>query len=223
MTDVLRGTVFRGGTGRAGGSLKGRGVRGGAGRGGGSLRETGVLSQPGVRGKAALLAGIAAFSLFGTAAHARPVVLKDPPDTRGPLDIRRVELRGTREARFKVATEAGWTARRLQDRGYFLVHLDTFRTPHFDHFALVRSVGRTLEGSLWRDPRKKAPRLLRPLPARHPSRRTASVLVRLRSVPLRRSHFRWRVQSLWSGWPCDRTCFDRAPRRGGVLRPLGSP
>ena len=217
MTDLLRASGVRGVAGRAGEPLRASGVRGGAGRAGEPLRASGV------RGKAVLLAGVAAFSLLDSAAHGRPAVLKDPPDTRGPLDFRRVELRGTREARFKVWTGAGWRARRLQDRGYFLVHLDTFGTPHFDHFALARSVGRTLEGTLWRDSRKKDPRLLRHIPARHPSRRTASVLVPLRSVPLRRSHFRWSVQSLWSGWPCDRTCFDRAPRRGGELRPLGSP
>ncbi|MBA2273525.1 MAG: hypothetical protein H0W21_06445 [Actinobacteria bacterium] len=57
--------------------------------------------------KTALLAGVTAVALLGPAAHARPAVLTDPPDTRGPLDISRVELRGTKEARFKVATGAG--------------------------------------------------------------------------------------------------------------------
>ncbi len=173
--------------------------------------------------RAALLAGVAALSLLGPAAHGRPAELKDPPDTRGPLDIRRVELRGTKEARFKVATGTRWTSRRIQDRGYFLVHLDTFGTPRFDLFALVRSPGRGLEGSLWRSRRGHDPRRLRSIPARHSGPRTAAVLVPLRSVALRRSHFRWRVQTLWSGWPCDRTCFDRAPGRGGVRRPLGAP
>lgn len=188
------------------------GVRGVAGAAGGPLRTTVV----------ALLAAVASMSL-GPTAHARPDELTDPPDTRGRLDIRRVEVRGRKDARFEISTGAGWTARRLQDRGYVLVHLDTFGTPHFDHFALIRSAGRTLEGSLWRDPRKHDPRLIRLVRAGHPNRRTASVLVPLRAVPLRRSHFRWQVQSLWSGWPCDRTCFDRAPGRGGALRPLGSP
>lgn len=170
-----------------------------------------------------LLAGVTVLSLLGPAAHGRPAELTDPRDTRGPLDIRRVELRGTKEARFRVATEARWTARRLQDRGYLLVHLDTLGTPRFDHFALVRSPGRGVEGSLWRARRGHDPRLLRSIPARHTGARTAAVVVPLRSVALRRSHFRWRAQTLWSGWPCDRTCFDRAPGRGGVRRPLGAP
>lgn len=173
--------------------------------------------------KAALLAGVIALFLLGPAAHGRPAVLKDPRDARGPLDIRRVELRGTEEARFKIATETRWTSRRIQDRGYLLVHLDTFGRRRFDHFALVRSAGRGVEGSLWRSSRRHDPRRLRSIPARHSGARTAAVLVPLRTVTLRRSHFRWRVQSLWSGWPCERTCFDRAPGRGGVRRPLGAP
>lgn len=171
----------------------------------------------------ALLVGVKAVSLPPPAALGRPAELKDPPDARGPLDIRRIELRGTDDVRFKTTTETGWTARRVHDRGFFLVHLDTLGTPHFDHFALVRSVGRTLEGSLWRDSRTRDPRLLRFVPARHPTRRTASVLVPLRAMRVRSSYFRWAVQSLWSGWPCGRTCLDSAPRRGGVIRPLGGP
>lgn len=171
----------------------------------------------------ALLAGATAVTLPASAAFGRPAELKDPPDARGPLDIRRIELRGTEDVRFKISTGTGWTARRVHDRGYFLVRLDTLGTPHFDHFALVRSVGRALEGSLWRDSRRRDPRLLRFVRARRPNRRTASVLVPLQAMRVRKSHFRWAVQSLWSGWPCDRTCIDSAPQRGGVIRPLGDP
>ena len=173
--------------------------------------------------RAVLVAGVIALAHLGPVAQGRPAALEDPRDTRGPLDIRRVELRGTREARFKIAVAARWTSRRIQDRGYLLIHLDTFAMPSFDHFALVRSMGEEVEGSLWRSRRGHDPRRLRSIPARHPGPRTAAVTVPLQTVPLRRSHFRWRVQSLWSGWPCDRTCFDRAPDRGGVRRPLGEP
>ncbi len=189
------------------------GVRGVAGRTGGPPR----------RAATAIAAAVAVLTLLGPAALARPAELTDPRDTRGPLDIRRVELRGTKEAHFKVTTGTRWTARRMQDRGFFLIHLDTFGTPRFDHFALVRSDGRRVQGSLWRSRRGHDARRLRGIPGRHSGARTATVVVPLRAVTLRRSHFRWRAQTLWGGWPCDRTCFDRAPRRGGVLRPLGRP
>jgi hypothetical protein len=147
-------------------------------------------------------------------------VVRDPAEVRGPLDVRRVELRGQNAGRWLIKTYGGWTRKRIQDRGFFLVFLDTFGTRRFDFYALVRSNGEKLKGSLWRDRKKKPDYRVRFLRTSHPGRKIAGVRVGLAGLRKRQSYYRWQVETLWNGKACPGVCFDRAPSVRALRRPL---
>lgn len=146
----------------------------------------------------------------------------DADDTRGPLDIRRVDVRGETRPTWKVTTWSRWTVQKIWDRGYVLVYLDTFGTTRYDYYALVRSNGYRMNGVLFRDRLGKPDRRISRLRTWRANRRSVSVRVPLTKVRIgeRRRHYSWYVQTLMTSKRCRRVCFDRAPDAVGVIEPL---
>jgi hypothetical protein len=149
---------------------------------------------------------------------ARHVDPRDRNDTRGPLDVKKVDVVRRRTPRFEIITWRGWTARQIWDHGFGLVRLDTFGSSRFDYYALVRSTGSRLRGDLFRDRARGSDRHLFALRTSKASRRSFRVRIplgRLR-MPTSRAVYRWEVQTLFVGNRCRRTCFDFVPDQGSI-------
>jgi hypothetical protein len=145
----------------------------------------------------------------------------DPADTKGPLDVVRVEVEGIDTLDFTVVAEGSWDAQGIHDKGYILVYFDTFRSERFDYYALVRSTGRRLVGRLWRDRVRKPDLGVASLRVTRSSDdgMTVSVPVALMKSDVTRLHYSWYVQTLMTSHRCPRVCFDFAPDEGAVLEP----
>ncbi|HYZ47062.1 MAG TPA: hypothetical protein VE712_05295 [Actinomycetota bacterium] len=166
---------------------------------------------------------VASLVVLSPAAHAR-LALRDPNDTRGPLDVREVHHVGDRRPIWRIRTGPRWTARRLFDRGYLLVHLDTFGSRRGDYYALVLSNGRRMRGILFRDRlRPRRDRKLSSLGVWRRDRNSVSVRIPMRKVfvPKNSESYGWFVRTLWIKRRCPKsTCIDRAPFEGAVQQPL---
>lgn len=164
---------------------------------------------------------VATSMVLSGVAFAAPARVADSNDTKGRLDVRRAErTRGTKYPKFDVKTYETWTKRRIRDRGYFLIYLDTFGDAHFNYYALVSSDGKAMRASLYRNRKKKSDYRIKSLNSSHPNRRTARVVVPLKKLATRSTYFRWRVLTLWNGKGCTSVCFDRAPNKGAVRDPF---
>jgi hypothetical protein len=143
---------------------------------------------------------------------------RDPNDTRGPLDVRRIDVVRRRTPRFEIITWRGWTARQIWDHGFGLVRLDTFGSSRFDYYALVRSTGSRLRGDLFRDRARRPDHRLFALRTSKASRRSFRVRIPLGRLRMSRSRavYRWEVQTLFVGSRCRRTCFDFVPNQRAV-------
>ena len=168
-------------------------------------------------GLLALAAALAA-PLLASARHAD---VRDRDDTRGRLDIRRVEVTGTVTLPWwKVTTYGSWGAKQIWDRGFVVVYLDTFGTERPDYYVLVRSTGSRMVGILFRDRASKPDRKVTGVRVNRRNRRTVSASAPLRRMRRRSSGvYNWYVQSLFNSRDCARICFDRAPERGSVAEP----
>lgn len=169
---------------------------------------------------AVMLASTAAPALGGFA------TLPDPNDTKGVLDVRKVEKFGIERPGFRIATCCRWSINGIWDRGFFLVRFDTFGGTRFDYYALVRSNGSEMLASLWRDRQKYPDRYITALEEWRPNRRSATVRVPLSRMDLggpRRVTYRWKVQTMFTSPRCRKVCFDRAPNKTAVTEPNGKP
>lgn len=156
-------------------------------------------------------------------ASARREGLRDTNDVRGPLDVKKVGFISHRShPKWRVTTFSRWTAASIWDTGYGLVFLDTFGNGRFDYYALVRSDGYALDGTLWRDRKKKSDRRVAKLHVARADHRSFTVTIPLRklAIPKARLTYRWYVETIASGGPCPRTCIDRAPDKGAVTEPI---
>lgn len=156
-------------------------------------------------------------------ASATHQVVRDPNDTRGKLDIRRVKIGGQRANRWQITTDRGWSVRGIFDRGYFLVHFDTFGDDDYDYYVLLRSDRRHMQGSLWRDRQRSRDELIGTADVRRPNRRTVKATVPMRKMrfPEAAVNYRWHARTLFIRKGClKKVCIDRAPNRGAVLEPL---
>lgn len=147
-------------------------------------------------------------------------------DTKGALDVRRVDKLLGRRPVWRVTTWSRWRPREMRDRGYILVHLDTLGTARSDYYILVRSGGERLRGLLFvnrlppaNDGRVGYVRVWRR------DRRSVSARLPLRRLRIgaEREVYRWYVQTVFTSWKCKRACLDRAPNHGAVEEPLGRP
>jgi hypothetical protein len=167
---------------------------------------------------ATVVLGALALPLLALASH---IVVHDPNDTRGRLDVRRVEVHRKWRPRWTVVTWSGWRVRAIFDRGYVLVRLDTFHTERFDYYALVRSIGSRMKATLFRDRRWRSDIPLGPLPVSRPDRSSVKVPIRLSKLRFGRSrrYYRWTVETIFTNRSCPNTCFDHAPNRGAIKEP----
>lgn len=173
-----------------------------------------------------------ALPLLAVAGH---VDVRDGDDTRGLLDVRRIEVTGTERPTWNVITFSGWSVTEMFDAGYLLVRLDTFGDARYDYYALVRSDGFGMRGTLVRDRKSKPDFNVGSLDAWHPSRTSVKVRVPLRKMRIgdQRVTYGWRVQTLFSSDRCPRVCIDNIPDarairetipgRGPVVTPTVTP
>jgi len=167
-------------------------------------------------------------ALAAAIAGAHDADITDPNDTRGKLDIREVRLaHQPGPPKWAFVTFGEWRTRRIWDRGYLIVMLDTRRGDAAEHYLLVRSAGAKLVGSLWRIRSVGPDSYLGQAPVKRWSRRNATVQVGLSRLEFgeRRSFYRWWAETLFTSDRCRRTCRDRAPDVDAVLqwRPGMSP
>ena len=167
-------------------------------------------SRPTLALLAAAVGAAVALPLLAVASH---VDVRDGDDTRGLLDVRRVEVSGNERPTWNVITFSGWTVSEMFDAGYFLVRLDTFGDARYDYYALVRSDGFGMRGTLVRDRKSKPDFNVGSLDAWHPTRAGVKVRVSLRKMRLgdQRVTYGWRVQTLFSSDRCPRVCIDNIP------------
>lgn len=172
---------------------------------------------------ALLVTALAALPFLALANH-EPAT--DGNDTRGPLDVRRVTVKGTRaKPKWRVSTFARWGARSIWDKGYGLVRVDALGDDHFDHYALVRSNGYALDATLWRDRKRKDDVRVGRLHVARSDRRSFSVRIPLRrlQMPDARPFYRWYVETIAVTRRCPRACLDRAPDDGSVTEVVAGP
>lgn len=177
--------------------------------------------------RASLIVGIcllatvlSAFFLTASASH---LPVTDPDDTRGPLDIRSVEVVGEEKPRWKVTTWSRWTTAQVFDYGYGTIYLDTVATPRADYYILVGSAGTHLYARLYKDRETKSDLFLAELDrVGRSDQRSFFVRIALGRLDVgkQRAFYRWRVESLFTGEGCRRVCFDPAPNEDFVTEPL---
>ena len=173
------------------------------------------MRGPAARSAAPFLvaAAIVALTMMALAGPRFHDDVPDADDTRGLLDVRKVQLDHEGGTEFTVITFATWKVPTLWDRGNAFVLLDTEGGAPAEYFALVRSTGRTLEGSLWRVRHGRADRFVRRLTIRRKSGKSVSIAVPIKSLKFGRSResYRWWVSTTFTGAGCRRTCVDRVP------------
>lgn len=152
--------------------------------------------------------------------------VEDAQDTPGLLDVQRVKLSGVIDQPiFKTITFKRWTAKRIWDRGYFIVHLDARGDSHFEHYVLVRSIGGRMEATLYRDRRNKSDFIVGNAGVWRVNKRSVTVRLKLSrlNMPAERTYYRWFVKSLLIGNNCPQVCIDRVPDSGAVEQVLIEP
>lgn len=159
---------------------------------------------------AAAVGAAVALPLLAVASH---VDVRDGNDTRGLLDVRRIDVRGSERPTWNVITFSDWSVDQMFDAGYLLVRLDTFGDARYDYYALVRSDGFGMRGTLVRDRKQKPDFNVGSLDAWHPTRTSVKVRVPLRKMRIgdARVTYGWRVQTLFSSDNCPRVCIDNVP------------
>jgi hypothetical protein len=169
----------------------------------------------------ALCAALAAASVPFIASADHTAVV-DADDTKGPFDVRRVVVEGTRTPRYDVVTFPRWSVARVWDRSYGFVFFDTFGGEAADYYVLARSDGYRMRALLYRDRARKKDRVLGPVKAWRPGKRSFAVKVPLQKMtfPEQRLVYFWWVQTLHTGTSCRRVCFDRVPDRDRVAEPV---
>jgi len=173
-------------------------------------------------------AAILTVALMAVVAGAHDTDFQDPDDARGRLDVKQVRLAHAQgPPTWTIVTFGEWSTAGMWDRGYIMVLLDTQGGMGAEYYLLVRSAGTALQGSLWRAHTYGPDSYLGSVQTRRPSRRSASVQVRLGRLTFgaSRPFYRWRVLTVYTGRLCRRTCHDQAPNLDAVLqwRPGMSP
>jgi hypothetical protein len=168
---------------------------------------------------AGLLLGIFALPVLA----ATLVKVDDPNDTSGLLDVHEVRFRdGEGPPAWTVITFNNWTPRKIWDRGYVLLYLDTLGSPEPDYYVLVRADRDSLIGSMWRERADGHDVRLFRVATRKRRGDGVRVDVPLRrlSIGAHRTLYRWSVLTLFTGNHCRRTCFDPAPDATMIEQPL---
>ena len=152
------------------------------------------------------------------ASHAN---VRDGNDTRGPLDIESVRMSDGIRPAWTITTWGSWRAGDIWDSGFLVLKMDTFGDSHFDYYALIRSTGSRLVGTLHRDYKRKQDVRRSALRVNRPDRSSARVRVPLDKMNFEQEGvFRWMTTASWSSSRCSgATCLDRAPDSGAINEP----
>lgn len=169
-------------------------------------------------------AAVAAVSVAFVAA-ASHLDVTDPNDTRGPLDVGRVESFGETQPSWKIVTFSSWSRAAIFDTGYVTVLFDTRAGPQPDYYVLVGSLGRRLYADLWRDRASKPDRRVAGVKVWRADSASVSIKLPLDRMVIgsERTFYGWSVETLFTGERCRRVCFDFAPDEGAVVEPLPVP
>jgi hypothetical protein len=155
--------------------------------------------------------------MLARATHQDPT---DGRDTKGRLDIRHVKTWGPHaNTGFRIDTYRGWSSRFVWDSGFFVVNVDSFGTPGFDYYVLVRSTGKKMEGLLFRDRTTKRDYRIGKVRVWRPDAKSIKFRFPWGSVrfPERRRFFRWSAQSIFTNDYCPNVCFDDVPNSGVIV------
>ncbi len=147
----------------------------------------------------------------------------DANDVDGVLDVEEVRFRHeTGPYVWVFRTYAEWTAKRIWDKGFFVVQLDTIGTSDADHLVLLRSSGREMTGELFRIRKNGSLKLMRKLDGYRAGPQGAGVAVRRRhlTIGVYRTSFFWWTASLFTSDVCRTTCIDAVPDEGTVEQEL---
>jgi hypothetical protein len=146
----------------------------------------------------------------------------DPNDTPGTMDLEAVRFDHEGRPTWRFVTFAEWTVRQIWDHGYLIVQLDTKGGPRVDFVAVVRSIGRDLQATLFRLRRDGQEVQIDRLRTEKAASHGAWVSVSLRKLTIgssRTSYF-WSALSSFTGPACGQTCFDSVPDEGRIEQPL---
>ncbi|MBA2311541.1 MAG: hypothetical protein H0V97_01935 [Actinobacteria bacterium] len=160
--------------------------------------------------------------LISAPAFAAHKKVRDANDVDGLLDLRAATVYGAPRI-WNLKTYNSWTPKAIRDKGFLLVYYDTFGDERYDYYALLRSTGNRMQGTLWRDRVSKSDYRVSFLETWRSDKRSAKVRVPLGRMRFgtNRDSYKWYAQTIITGPSCKRTCFDRAPNRKGVTEPLG--
>jgi hypothetical protein len=169
-----------------------------------------------------IAAAALALALPAVANHTSP---QDGNDTEGLLDLRTVSLGHERPLVWTFFTTARWRPRQINDRGYFVIELDTRGDQSIDYVVLLRSRRQEMLGTLHRVLADGTQAEIAKLQSDKFGGRSAWVALGLRRVLIgpRRTSFFWAASSLYTGTQCPTTCIDRAPDQGLVEELLEEP
>lgn len=157
-----------------------------------------------------------------TSASHREVV--DGNDARGPLDMRRIVVGDVQPPRWTIYTWGSWTPAKVWDRSYLTIKFDTFGDAHFDYYALMRSDGRRLLGTLHRDYARKPDSEIARLKVTRPNKASARMRIRFGEMRFAQpGSYRWNVTTSWVSERCPKVCFDKAPNKGAIVEPAPGP
>jgi len=161
------------------------------------------------------------YALSPWASYASHADLRDRNDQRGPLDVRAVGMSSGNQPSWTIRTWDRWSATSIWDRGFLALKYDTFGDSHFDYYALIRSDGFRLRGTLHRDYKRQADEQLRRLATARPDRASVRVKVPLGAMRFDEEFvFRWTTATTWLSGRCEGgICLDRAPNKGAVEEP----
>ena len=170
---------------------------------------------------AMVVATLSALAQPASAVH-QPV--RDRQDTRGRLDLRRVEMKRGYPRRWVIKTHEAYRANRIFDKGYLLVYFDTFGRDRADYYVLLQPTREKMKGFLWKDKRPgNKDRRLAPTSVRRGNKRsitTSAPFHRMRTPGLT---YRWHVRTIYTGKNCKRVCIDKAPDNRWITEPYAQP
>lgn len=132
--------------------------------------------------------------------------------------MKRVQRIGSDNPRWTIVTFRDWRVKRMWDRGFIVVYIDTFGSRRYDYYALVRSKGDKMSGTLWRDRDKKDDVRIGFVETWRTNDRSVTVRVPFRrlNIPNKRPFYYWQARTLFTGPHCGQVCIDVAPNGDGV-------
>lgn len=170
---------------------------------------------------ALVVVSLAALSQPASAVHQ---AVRDPQDTSGKLDLRRVEMKPGLPRRWVLKTHEAFRANRIFDKGYLLVYFDTFGTERADYYVLLQPTRKKLKGFLWKDKKPgNDDRRLGPTRVRRANKRSITTSAPFSKMRTPGLTYRWHVRTIYTGRNCKRVCIDKAPDNRWVTEPYSQP